>query len=147
MILALDLGTRMGWAMGDKSLIHTGFVDLKQDRFEGGGMRYLRLHHWLDNLDFKPQAVYYEEVRRHAGTSAAHVYGGFQSTVCAWCEKHKIPYAGIPVQTIKKHATGKGNANKSAMLTAANRAGRDIMDDNEADAYWLLRYVLDEKVA
>ncbi len=28
----------------------------------------------------------------------------------AWCEHHNIPYQGVPVGTIKKHATGKGNA-------------------------------------
>lgn len=145
MILALDLGTRMGWALGspDGAQLFTGWEDLKQDRYAGGGMRYLKFKHWLDNLTEKPDAVWYEEVRRHAGTSAAHVYGGFQATLTAWCEHNNVPYASVPVGTIKKHATGKGNASKSEMLTAALRAGRDITDDNEADAFWLLRYVLD----
>ena len=39
---------------------------------------------------------------------------------------------------LKKYATGKGNANKTAMVLAAHkRLGYDGTDDNEADALWL----------
>jgi hypothetical protein len=62
--------------------------------------------------------VYFEEVRRHAGVDAAHAYGGFMAHLTAWCEHHQIPYQGVPVGTIKKHATGKGNANKDQMIGA-----------------------------
>ena len=39
---------------------------------------------------------------------------------------------------IKKHATGKGNASKEAMLASARSKGHDPSDDNEADALALL---------
>ena len=42
-------------------------------------------------------AVYFEEVRRHAGTDAAHLYGGFLATLTSWCEQHGIAYQGVPM--------------------------------------------------
>ena len=108
-------------------------------------MRYLRFKRWLttikqvaDGID----AVYFEEVRRHVGVDAAHAYGGFLATLTAWCEHHQIPYQGVPVGTIKKHATGKGNASKDEMLTAAHLRGYSPIDDNEADALALLHWAI-----
>ncbi|MEF8736780.1 MAG: hypothetical protein V5B35_09365 [Candidatus Accumulibacter necessarius] len=143
-MLALDLGTTTGWALSSRDgHIISGSESFKPGRFEGGGMRYLRFKRWLtevkqcaDSID----AVYFEEVRRHAGVDAAHAYGGFLAHLTAWCEHHQIPYQGVPVGTIKKHATGKGNAGKAAMIAAAKARGLDPQDDNEADALALLAW-------
>jgi len=145
--LALDLGTTTGWAMRPQlgNIAH-GFVSLKPQRFEGGGMRYLRFKRWLSELKAMSgeiQSVYFEEVRRHAGVDAAHVYGGLLATLTAWCEHHSIPYQGVPVGTIKKHATGKGNAGKHAVIAAMRALGHPVSDDNEADALALLHWVID----
>lgn len=44
----------------------------------------------------------------------------------------------VPPATLKKYATGKGNASKSEMLAAAiRRLDYPGADDNEADALWL----------
>lgn len=108
-------------------------------------MRYLRFRHFLSEfLGHGLGLVVYEEVRRHLGTDAAHVYGGFQATLSAWCEDHVIPYKAVPVGTIKQFATGKGNAGKEAMIEAAIAAGFSPKDDNEADAIHLLRLTLKE---
>lgn len=145
-ILALDLGTTTGWALMacDRS-VTSGTESFKPHRFEGGGMRFLRFKRWLteikqtsDSID----AVYFEEVRRHLGVDAAHAYGGFMAHLTAWCEHHQIPYQGVPVGTIKKHATGKGNASKDEMIAAAKARGHLPADDNEADALALLYYAL-----
>ena len=56
----------------------------------------------------------------------------------AWCEHHQIPYEGVPVGTIKKHATGKGNAGKEDMIASAQARGHNPADDNEADAIALV---------
>ncbi len=48
-------------------------------RYDGGGIRYLRFRAWLDSMAQDAGGigvVHYEEVRRHLGTDAAHVYGG-----------------------------------------------------------------------
>jgi len=146
-ILALDLGSKTGWATSAGGHITSGMNEFGQDRFGGGGMRYLKFKHWLDQLNGQTggmDLVMFEEVRRHAGTTAAHVYGGFLASLTSWCEVEKIPYQGVPVATIKKHATGKGNAGKELMIDAMRRKGFwDLKDDNEADALAILHYALD----
>lgn len=140
--LALDLGTNTGWALRRDGTTISGTASFKVGRYEGGGMRYLRFQRWLDELARDGvDSIWFEEVRRHAGTDAAHVYGGLLATLTAWCEHHGIPYSGVPVGTIKKHATGKGNANKDAMIAAAVARGFTPVDDNEADALELLHMV------
>ena len=141
-ILALDLGTSTGWAMKCESGIRSGSVNFATKRNEGGGMRYLRFKRWLDSINTGITEIHFEEVRRHAGTQAAHVYGGLMGTLTAWCEENKIPYASVPVGTIKKSWTGKGNAGKDEMIEAAKRRGFNPVTDDEADAIALLNFVL-----
>lgn len=147
--LALDLGTTTGWALrcGDQT-ITSGTESFRPHRFEGGGMRFLRFKRWLGELRTSVErldAVYFEEVRRHAGIDAAHAYGGFMAHLTAWCEHHEIPYQGVPVGTIKKHATGKGNADKAAMIAAVRARGFAPADDNEADALALLLWAVEQE--
>lgn len=141
-ILALDLGTQTGWALISRDgTINSGSQSFKPQRFEGGGMRFLRFRRWLSEIKQFGSGidqVVFEEVRRHAGVDAAHAYGGFLGQLTAWCEHHQIPYQGVPVGTIKKHATGKGNASKGEMILAVRAKGHQPEDDNEADALALL---------
>lgn len=109
-------------------------------------MRYLRFRGWLANIAADAQgveAIYFEEVRRHIGTDAAHLYGGFLATLTAWCELNCIPYEGVPVGTIKRHVTGKGNADKAAVIEAIRTRGFEPADDNEADAIAILLWAID----
>lgn len=146
-ILALDLGTQTGWALASRDgSITSGSQSFKPQRFEGGGMRFLRFKRWLNDIkqcNDGIEQVAFEEVRRHAGVDAAHAYGGFLAHLTAWCEHHNIPYQGVPVGTIKRHATGKGNASKGEMVAAANRHGHAPSDDNEADALAILHWALE----
>ncbi len=145
-ILALDLGTTTDWALrSSDGTITSGSAGFRPQRFEGGGMRFLRFKRWLAELKDMTggiHALYFEEVRRHVSTDAAHAYGGFLATLTAWCEHHQIPYQGVPVGTIKKHATGKGNASKDDVLSAMRALGHAPTDDNEADALALLRWAI-----
>ena len=72
------------------------------------------------------------------------MYGGFLSHLQEYCDNLSvnIPYAGIPVGTLKKYATGKGNAGKPAMIAAACAKGWEPVDHNEADALWILDYAV-----
>ena len=56
-----------------------------------------------------------------------------------------VPYEGVPVGTIKRVATGKGNANTDAMIAAAQARGFSPADDNEADAIAILFWALATK--
>jgi hypothetical protein len=146
-ILALDLGTSTGWALRNADgLITSGTVSFRPSRYDGGGMRYLRFANWLtgvDRLSGPVAAIWFEEVRRHAGTDAAHVYGGLMATLTSWAEQRGVAYGGVPVGTIKRHATSKGNADKAAMIAAVRARGFSPADDNEADAIALLLWAIE----
>ena len=160
-LLALDFGTSLGYAYVDYTEDHvpekaiasfSGIWDLSSRRHEGAGMRFVRLRRYLEEM--KPTMIVYEEVAaRFKSTAAAMMYGGIRSVVTAFCEERKVPYAGIPVGTVKKRATGKGNANKEAMIQAAiNFFGADQLDvvragkgdDDIADALWLCQLGIED---
>lgn len=146
-ILALDLGTSTGWAMAmaDGSIV-SGTMSFRPGRYEGGGMRYLRFRSWLNELARRVgqiETVHFEEVRRHAGTDAAHIYGGFLAHLSSWCEAEMVAYQGVPVGTIKRFITGKGNADKRTVIDAVRARGFNPVDDNEADAIAILLWALE----
>ncbi|ABK45333.1 conserved hypothetical protein [Magnetococcus marinus MC-1] len=146
-VLALDLGTQLGWALHHPDgTITSGTVSFKLGRFEGGGMQWVRFKAWLDEMHFTSDVgqILFEEVRRHIGTTAAHVYGGFLAHLTAWAEHHEVPYMGVPVGSIKKSATGKGNASKEQVIHAMKHLGYAPEDDNEADALALLHWQIDQ---
>lgn len=146
-ILALDLGTSTGWALRTADgLITSGTLSLRPSRYDGGGMRYLRFSGWLaelDRLSGPISAIWFEEVRRHAGTDAAHIYGGFLATLTAWCERESVAYQGVPVGTIKRHATGKGNASKGEVIEAVIANGFSPASSDEADALAILHWAVE----
>lgn len=150
-MLALDLGTQTGWALHQRDgTITSGMQSFRPGRYEGGGMRYLRFKRWLSEMLANAnglQAVYFEEVRRHQGADAAHVYGGFLAHLTAWCESHVIAYQGVPVGTIKRHATGAGNAKKDDVIAAMRAKGHRPEDDNEADALAILHWAIAQEGA
>ena len=49
----------------------------------------------------------------------------------------------MPVGTIKKHATGKGNAGKGDVIASVTARGHAPVDDNEADALALLHWAIE----
>jgi hypothetical protein len=146
-VLALDLGNTTGWATqlaGGR--IESGAVSFRPSRYDGGGMRYLRFRGWLDGIAADAgglAAIYFEEVRRHVGTDAAHIYGGLLATLTSWCEQQGIAYQGVPVSTIKRFITGKGNADKPAVMAAVRARGFQPVDDNEADAIAILLWSIE----
>ncbi|KKM03870.1 hypothetical protein LCGC14_1770110 [marine sediment metagenome] len=148
MILALDLGTKMGYAVGNgKNVLASGMMDFTPRRFDSGGMRFLRFRRFLIEMvqEHGVTEIYFEEVVSHAATIAAHVFGGFLAHLQVFCDETKCPYQGIPVGTLKKFATGKGNAGKPMMIAAAQEKGWMALDNNsddEADALWVLDYAV-----
>jgi len=146
-ILAVDLGTVTGWATRlSAGEIQSGTVSFRPSRYDGGGMRYLRFRAWLDDIATNApglSAIYFEEVRRHVGTDAAHIYGGLLATLTSWCEQSHIAYQGVPVGTIKKFIAGKGNADKQAVINAVRARGHQPADDNEADAIAILLWSIE----
>jgi crossover junction endodeoxyribonuclease RuvC len=144
-ILAIDPGSRTGWCVRyDGHRMDAGTWDLTAKRFEGGGMRYVRLRSYLTEIldRASPDVVVVEEVHRHMGADAAHLYGAIVGLVWEECERRepKVPYSSVHWTKVKQTATGKGNAKKDAMLAAANARWKLTLgpkDENEADARWI----------
>jgi hypothetical protein len=133
--------------LGDRSIL-SGVQTFRPGRFEGGEMRYLRFTNWLTELDQLSgpiAAIWYEEVPRHIGTDASHVYGGLMATLTSWAELRGVPYEGVPVGTWKRRVCGKGNANKHAVIAAMRGRGFHPTDDNEADALAILHWALETR--
>jgi crossover junction endodeoxyribonuclease RuvC len=142
-IAAFDLGTKVGFAVCDGSTRYSGSQNLAPRKHENWASRFDKFQQLLDSIskNFSPDRVVYEEVRAHSGTDAAHMYGAFMATLQSWCNARGIPCVGVPVGTIKKFATGRGNASKMEVLMAVEkRWGVLAQDDNEADAIALLEY-------
>lgn len=143
--LALDMGSRCGWAIGKAGEVCAGQVcsgvwDIAPRRGESPGMRYLHLRAQLQSVRAAyPDlaAVFYEQAH-HRGGAATEYAVGCVATVQAWCAEHGLEHAAVHSATIKKHATGKGNAPKDAVMGAMRRRGFTPADDNEADALALL---------
>jgi Holliday junction resolvasome RuvABC endonuclease subunit len=144
-LIGIDLGSKTGWAIQDGGMLESGTEDFSPKRFESSGMRPIRFRNWLiEVIDPTNTLIAYEEVRRHKGTDAAHCYGGLMNILLMVCEEHGIPCEGIPVGTIKQHATGKGQASKELMIASAQAKfpEQKIHDDNQADALWILDYAM-----
>lgn len=152
-IIAFDLGTHMGWCIAN-SPYKDGYIASGHIELGKGVERYVNFQNFLKkiedqyvdsmfdkNLAFDQQIrkVYYENVRYHTGTEAAHVYGGFKTFLSVWCEKNNLYIQGIEPTAIKKRASGKGHASKELMVQTSNLLpwNLSITDHNEADAVCL----------
>lgn len=143
-VLGFDLGASAGWAIGrkDSKIVHSGLIDTKPKRFDSLGLRFLRFETAVRELlvTFKPDLVAFEEVRRHSSTIAGQQWGGYSSSLMRLCAEHDIQYRGFGVGVIKKHATGKGNASKELMTSAAARRypDQDLLTDDVSDALHIM---------
>ena len=70
--------------------------------------------------------------------SGEHVRAGLWWRIVSICTD-TAPVVEVPPATLKKYATGKGNAAKDAVLLATARRFPDVdlLDNNQADALWL----------
>lgn len=153
--IGIDPGTICGWAVldPDGERIASGKWNLKPQRHEGMGMRWVRLERWLVQLlDAYPDAILaYELVVSRRGskssTSAGHVYGGVLAVIERVCLERDRVYVGVNVSTVKGRAkeeasfVKKGQFNKDSMIEAARERWPEAGDggklgDDEADALW-----------
>lgn len=119
----------------------SGTWDLSVRRDESGGMRLVRLAGKLNEMHKLGIDLVVFEAARHCapGMQGALVcQAEMQGLIKHWCEEKGINYRGYSPTEIKKHATGKGNAKKDAMIAAARAKWQNVKDDNEADARFLL---------
>ena len=147
-ILALDLGTRTGWALLESWRVESGVNVFDVKRGESPGMRYIRFNRWLDDVtrfDKKLTLIAYEQTHQRGG-AATEVAAGFATRVQEFCARHGIEHAAVHSATLKKWTTGHGNAKKPEMIAAVRFRWRFVQTDDEADAVALLEYARAELV-
>ncbi len=149
----IDMGTKTGIAIYQEyecppHFVNACTIDLKGKRFEKGSDRFSNFRTVLESYheQFNIDDIWFEMVMGHKGVYAAHMYGGFMAILTSWCYDHKIPCNGIPVQTIKKYVTGKGNATKQDVINGVIEYGFEgAKDDNEADAISMMIYTINNR--
>ncbi len=150
-ILALDCGEFCGFATLIDGQIESGVEHLKYRGSESLGFKYLRFTELLNRLycigGF--DLIVYEKPHGLKG-HAIESMNGYITRIHEFIAKReieswKIEYKGYSPATIKKFTTGHGNASKEMMIEYFEKAtGRKPIDSNEADAYFILLYALDD---
>lgn len=153
-ILALDLGTQLGWARQDEfgsifsdTLVLAGAGDLKfakkmrMDRRLD--IRVGALTDWLWERT-KHDWIVFEDVKFASSQAQAHLWASFRGVVWAYAHRTGTQIECLDTSKLKLWTTGHGGADKAAMRTAAvsrwqNRV-RLGMDDNAVDALCLLMW-------
>lgn len=151
-ILTLDLGTKTGYCYGDSiDTVDIGTQVLaKSSEVTRWGKERLtrrcdprvgRFAKFLGRFD--PEIVVFEDVEFASYTKQVQLWASLRAAVwLAFGEDRHVLVECVPVGTLKKFATGAGNADKNGMATAARMLGIDInsLDDNAIDALHLWRW-------
>lgn len=165
-VLAIDPGTRLGWAYFDGHRRESGVQTFDLKRGESPGMRWIRFNTWLETMlacrpghdeatgYLRVDLVIFEQAH-HRGGAATQVLNGFVTRIEEACARHGIDHTALHSGTLKKWTTGSGNAKKPEMIAAVQRRfmpevesliGVPELDDNEADAVALLEFARAELV-
>lgn len=146
-VLALDCGSKMGWATNINGAIESGVVEFTIKRGESQGIRFLMFTSWLRKmLDItKPELVAYEQSHLRGGW-ASDLLVGMVTRIQEQCAEKKIEYTSVHSGSLKKFATMKGRASKEDMITEAKRRYPKIkiIDDNHADSLLILAWAREE---
>lgn len=143
-VLALDLSltaTGVAWHQGVD--VWRSKPSKKDIPFEISRLAYFE-RKVLDHVEnYTTDLVVIESLlqNRANGVAALGMLHGVIRTALHWRD---IPVALVPPSSLKKYATGTGNAQKPDMRMALyKRAFLDERDDNIVDAHWLYYMALD----
>ncbi|MBD9476482.1 hypothetical protein IB268_26465 [Achromobacter sp. ACM01] len=153
-ILALDLGTKTGFALRrrDGTCRHGTEVFTPRKSWSEG-QKWARYRAWLAGVirDEQIHRVVYEQVIRHEVKGrpvwdAAHAYGAFEAITHMVCDGFNIRAHGVNLSTVKKSFTGSGRAKKEDMVLQAKTRGFKVVDDNNADALAILHWAVAQEL-
>lgn len=146
-VLALDLGSVTGYALLHEDPAPTAAGRFGSWDFDKAEPREARLASLFVTVQVyirhhKPDVVIYERPFAR-GLHATRSLWGMAGVVEAVTTLEKLPVLDQVPSKIKKWATGKGTADKDAMIAEAKRRGHNVADDHQADAVLLGLYALD----
>lgn len=141
-VLALDLGTKMGWALRkpDGGIIY-GPADWTPEGHHAPGFRFLRFRHWLTetkNAAGTLDRIWFEDITFVKTAYQMRTFGAFWGVLTSWAIAHGVDCDGINPSTIKKGITGNGKAKKAQVIAAVRAHGFRPENDDVADAIALL---------
>lgn len=166
-LLALDLGTKTGWALSAKGIVTAGTWILatpkeityaKKLRLDRRcDPRFLRLLHNLKCLTAttKLDWALFEDVEFCKSRCQAHLWATWRAAVWALAQEG-IKIDCLATGKLKQFATGNGGADKDRMARALTLDPRytldsggirdnltgDLLDDNAVDALHLLHWAI-----
>ena len=139
-VIGLDIATKTGWCVWDGHEYVTGVIDLSPTKNEPEGVRFLKAHRAYRYLLSDVDAAVIERTYSR-GKRTAEILNGLTAIALSVLEESGTEYAFVDATSLKKFATGKGTAKKPDMVREAQRTLRsDNLTDDEADAFWLVRY-------
>lgn len=157
-IIGLDLASNCGVSFCDvfpgQPITNAAIIgaqwNLGIGPFDTHAIRYVRLKAFLRVIT--PDLIVYEEVkftgqRPLPGTpqqslsalvaravSGAQVVQAMTAVLLTWAEENNVPTQSVPISTLKRYATGKGNASKEEMIAACNEQLHTVFDPKDKDS-------------
>lgn len=149
-ILALDFGTKTGYCYGHslqtfvpgtwKLATAKEITAWRKKRLDRRcDLRIARL--WTYVRIFSPDLVVFEDVEFSSYTKQIQLWSSLRAA--AWIAFPSARFECVPVGTLKKFATGAGNATKEMMEASLYKQYpvttffKDTLDDNAVDALWI----------
>lgn len=142
-IIALDPALKTGFAlwMGGKEIV-SGTKTFHAENKKCNGLFYRTFRHWLASLIANMPG---DVALGHETCFRNHVLTGVAYQIEEVCDLQEVERRGVNPMTLKKFATGSGKGTKKDMQAfATGRAGREIVDPDEADALCVLAWMMNE---
>ena len=159
-ILALDLGTKTGYAYGvaaagNPCTIGTWKLASAKEIREWGKTRItrrcdprpMRLYRRLCELGNVPDILIFEDVNFSSYTLQTQLWASLRTAVWMFAYKRDVPHVDcVPVKSLKLFATNFGGASKEQMAKALKLVAPGLvsarldLDDNAIDAVWLWKW-------
>ena len=149
-VIAFDLGSNTGWAWRGRGstmqeFIFSGVQKFPLLRGDSMGMRFLRFKGWVEEMLARTNArivAYEAAIGFHKSLYAGQLAHGFEGILQCIIADRNLECLNVTPSELKRDATGKGNANKEAMIAAAQilYPKSKIDNDNQADALLILNF-------
>ena len=145
-VIGLDFGSTTGFGIIENGELSRygalDFSDKKQNR-------NYKLYSWLMNHIENGEivAVAHERVDFLKGKNWRQIYYGFAAVCEVVAGEAGIRYESVPVGTLKKYATGKGNSHKNKMVSTVNEKHSLALlkkQHDVADAIWVADWCWNE---